>query len=180
MRHDKFSKQNVLLYCLGTIPVVWLALRIAPFMKDGLLGLIQNFDAAMSRPFHIMLCEDSSKTVLVLLLCYGLAIGIYLSTQRNYRRREEHGSARWGSPAQVSKKYADRIPAQNKILTQNVSVGLDGRKHRRNLNTLVCGGSGAGKTRFFAKPNLCQGNSSYVVLDPNGKEVLGYILQAVH
>lgn len=169
MRHDKFSKQNVLLYCLGTIPVVWLALRIAPFMKDGLLGLIQNFDAAMSRPFHIMLCEDSSKTVLVLLLCYGLAIGIYLSTQRNYRRREEHGSARWGSPAQVSKKYADRIPAQNKILTQNVSVGLDGRKHRRNLNTLVCGGSGAGKTRFFAKPNLCQGNSSYVVLDPKGE-----------
>lgn len=169
MRHDKFSKQNVLLYCLGTIPVVWLALRIAPFMKDGLLGLIQNFDAAMSRPFHIMLCEDSSKTVLVLLLCYGLAIGIYLSTQRNYRRREEHGSARWGSPAQVSKKYADRIPAQNKILTQNVSVGLDGRRHRRNLNTLVCGGSGAGKTRFFAKPNLCQANSSYVVLDPKGE-----------
>lgn len=169
MRHDKFSKQNVLLYCLGTIPVVWLALRIAPFMKDGLLGLIQNFDAAMSRPFHIMLCEDSSKTVLVLLLCYGIAIGIYLSTQRNYRRREEHGSARWGSPAQVSKKYADRIPSQNKILTQNVSVGLDGRKHRRNLNTLVCGGSGAGKTRFFAKPNLCQANSSYVVLDPKGE-----------
>lgn len=169
MRHDKFSKQNVLLYCLGTIPVVWLALRIAPFMKDGLLGLIQNFDAAMSRPFHIMLCEDSLKTVLVLLLCYGIAIGIYLSTQRNYRRREEHGSAQWGSPAQVNRKYADKVPAQNKILTQNVSVGLDGRKHRRNLNTLVCGGSGAGKTRFFAKPNLCQANSSYVVLDPKGE-----------
>lgn len=169
MRHDKFSRQNVLLYCLGTIPVVWLALRIAPFMKDGLSGLIQNFGAAMSHPFHIMLCEDSLKTVLILLLCYGLAIGIYLSTQRNYRRREEHGSAQWGSPTQVNKKYADRIPMQNKILTQNVSVGLDGRKHRRNLNTLVCGGSGAGKTRFFAKPNLCQTNSSYVVLDPKGE-----------
>ena len=148
---------------------MWLALRIAPFMKDGLSGLIQNFGAAMSHPFHIMLCEDSLKTVLVLLLCYGLAIGIYLSTQRNYRRREEHGSAQWGSPTQVNKKYADRIPMQNKILTQNVSVGLDGRKHRRNLNTLVCGGSGAGKTRFFAKPNLCQTNSSYVVLDPKGE-----------
>ena len=169
MRHDKFSKQNILLYCLGTIPVVWLALRIAPFMEDGLPGLIRNFGAAMSHPFHIMLCEDSLKTVLVLLLCYGLAIGIYLSTQRNYRRREEHGSAQWGSPTQVNKKYADRIPMQNKILTQNVSVGLDGRKHRRNLNTLVCGGSGAGKTRFFAKPNLCQANSSYVVLDPKGE-----------
>lgn len=169
MRHDKFSKQNILLYCLGTIPVVWLALWIAPFMEDGLPGLIRNFGAAMSRPFHITLCEDSLKTVLVLLLCYGIAIGIYLSTQRNYRRREEHGSAQWGSPVQVNRKYADKVPTRNKILTQNVSVGLDGRKHRRNLNTLVCGGSGAGKTRFFAKPNLCQANSSYVVLDPKGE-----------
>ena len=169
MRHGKFSKQNILLYCLGTIPVVWLALRIAPFMEDGLPGLIRNFGAAMSRPFHITLCEDSLKTVLILLLCYGLAIGMYLSTQRNYRRREEHGSAQWGSPVQVNRKYADKVSTRNKILTQNVSVGLDGRKHRRNLNTLVCGGSGAGKTRFFAKPNLCQANSSYVVLDPKGE-----------
>lgn len=169
MRHDKFSQQNILLYCLGTIPVIWLALLIAPFMEDGLPGLIRNFGAAMSRPFHITLCEDSLKTVLVLLLCYGIAIGIYLSTQRNYRRREEHGSAQWGSPVQVNRKYADKVPTRNKILTQNVSVGLDGRKHRRNLNTLVCGGSGAGKTRFFAKPNLCQANSSYVVLDPKGE-----------
>ena len=169
MRHDKFSKQNILLYCLGTIPVIWLALLIAPFMEDGLPGLIRNFRAAMSRPFHITLCEDSLKTILVLLLCYGLAIGIYLSTQRNYRRREEHGSAQWGSPVQVNRKYADKVPTRNKILTQNVSVGLDGRKHRRNLNTLVCGGSGAGKTRFFAKPNLCQANSSYVVFDPKGE-----------
>ena len=138
-------------------------------MEDGLPGLIRNFGAAMSRPFHITLCEGSLKTVLVLLLCYGLAIGIYLSTQRNYRRREEHGSAQWGSPVQVNRKYADKVPTRNKILTQNVSVGLDGRKHRRNLNTLVCGGSGAGKTRFFAKPNLCQANSSYVVLDPKGE-----------
>ena len=169
MRHDKFSQQNILLYCLGTIPVVWLALRIAPFMEDGLPGLIRNFGAAMSRPFHITLCGNSLKTILVLLLCYGLAIGIYLSTQRNYRRREEHGSAQWGSPVQVNRKYADKVPTRNKILTQNVSVGLDGRKHRRNLNALVCGGSGAGKTRFFAKPNLCQANSSYVVLDPKGE-----------
>lgn len=169
MRHDKFSRQNVLLYCLGTIPVIWLALLIAPFMEEGLPGLIQNFGAAMSRPFYITLCGNSLKTILVLLLCYGLAIGIYLSTQRNYRRREEHGSAQWGSPVQVNRKYADKVPTRNKILTQNVSVGLDGRKHRRNLNTLVCGGSGAGKTRFFAKPNLCQANSSYVVLDPKGE-----------
>lgn len=169
MRQDKFSRQNILLYCLGTIPVTWLALLIAPYMEGGLAGLIRNFGPAMENPFHVVLCADSGRVVAVLLLCYALAIGVYLSTQRNYRRREEHGSAKWGWAAQVNRKYADAHSTENKILTQNVAIGLDGRKHRRNLNTLVCGGSGAGKTRFFAKPNLCQANSSYVVLDPKGE-----------
>ena len=180
MRQDKFSRQNILLYCLGTIPVTWLALLIAPYMEDGLAGLIWNFGPAMENPFHVVLCADSGRVVAVLLLCYALAIGVYLSTQRNYRRREEHGSAKWGSTAQVNRKYADAHSTENKILTQNVAIGLDGRKHRRNLNTLVCGGSGAGKTRFFAKPNLCQANSSYVVLDPKGELLVstGKLLEA--
>ena len=180
MRQDKFSRQNILLYCLGTIPVTWLALLIAPYMEDGLAGLIWNFGPAMENPFHVVLCADSGRVVPVLLLCYALAIGVYLSTQRNYRRREEHGSAKWGWAAQVNRKYADAHSTENKILTQNVAIGLDGRKHRRNLNTLVCGGSGAGKTRFFAKPNLCQANSSYVVLDPKGELLVstGKLLEA--
>ena len=180
MRQDKFSRQNILLYCLGTIPVTWLALLIAPYMEDGLAGLIWNFGPAMENPFHVVLCADSGRVVAVLLLCYALAIGVYLSTQRNYRRREEHGSAKWGWAAQVNRKYADAHSTENKILTQNVAIGLDGRKHRRNLNTLVCGGSGAGKTRFFAKPNLCQANSSYVVLDPKGELLVstGKLLEA--
>ena len=180
MRQDKFSRQNILLYCLGTIPVTWLALLIAPYMEGGLARLIRNFGPAMENPFHVVLCADSGRVVAVLLLCYALAIGVYLSTQRNYRRREEHGSAKWGWAAQVNRKYADAHSTENKILTQNVAIGLDGRKHRRNLNTLVCGGSGAGKTRFFAKPNLCQANSSYVVLDPKGELLVstGKLLEA--
>ena len=180
MRQDKFSRQNILLYCLGTIPVTWLALLIAPYMEDGLAGLIWNFGPAMENPFHVVLCADSGRVAAVLLLCYALAIGVYLSTQRNYRRREEHGSAKWGWAAQVNRKYADAHSTENKILTQNVAIGLDGRKHRRNLNTLVCGGSGAGKTRFFAKPNLCQANTSYVVLDPKGELLVstGKLLEA--
>ena len=180
MRQDKFSRQNILLYCLGTIPVTWLALLIAPYMEDGLAGLIWNFGPAMENPFHVVLCADSGRVAAVLLLCYALAIGVYLSTQRNYRRREEHGSAKWGWAAQVNRKYADAHSTENKILTQNVAIGLDGRKRRRNLNTLVCGGSGAGKTRFFAKPNLCQANSSYVVLDPKGELLVstGKLLEA--
>ena len=180
MRKDKFSKQNVILYFLGIIPVVWLGLLIAPCLEDGLIGLVQQFGTIMQNPFKIELCEDSVKAVLVLLLAYGIAIGVYLSSEHNYRRREEHGSAKWGTAGSVNKKYANKDKTENKILTQNVAIGLDGRKHRRNLNVLVCGGSGAGKTRFFAKPNIMNANTSFVVLDPNGKEVLGYILQAVH
>ena len=97
-----------------------------------------------------------------------MAIGIYFSTRRNYRRRVEHGSAKWGNADALNKKYRDKDPSENKLLTQNVRIGLDGKKHRRNLNILVCGGSGAGKTRFFCKPNAMQCNTSFVVLDPKG------------
>ena len=169
MKNDKLSKQNIVLYFFGIIPVVWLGLLIAPCMDNGLVSLIQKFGIVMQNPFHIQLCEDSLKTVLILLLIYGIAIGVYLSTDRNYRRREEHGSAKWGSAGSVNKKYADKKKDENKLLTQNVAIGLDGRKHRRNLNVLVCGGSGAGKTRFYAKPNIMNANTSFVVLDPKGE-----------
>ena len=106
------------------------------------------------------------------MLAYGMGIGVFLSTRRNYRRREEHGSAKWGSASAVNKKYAQQPKSENKLLTQNVAIGLNAKKHRRNLNTLVIGGSGAGKTRFFCKPNLMQCcRNSYFVLDPKGEIV---------
>ena len=169
MRRDKLSKQNVILYICGVIPVIWLGLLIAPVMGDGLMGLIKNFGTIMEHPFRIFFCEDSVMTVLILLLAYGLFICIYISSDRNYRRREEHGSAKWGIPSRVNKKYANPKAEENKILTQNVAIGLDGRVHRRNLNILACGGSGSGKTRFFAKPNVMNANTSLVVLDPKGE-----------
>lgn len=172
---------NPFVLCLfGIFPVIWLGLLIAPAAGGGLPEILARFPAAINDPFHIELCEDSLKTVLVLLCVYGLSVGVFLSSRRNYRRGEEHGSAKWGNARAVNRKYRAAQPEDNKLFTQNVRVGLDGRKHRRNLNTVVVGGSGAGKTRFYAKPNLCQANTSFVVLDPNGKEVLGYILQAVH
>ena len=169
MRQDKLSRTNIILYLCGIIPVVWLALLIAPYLSEGLPGLIANFGSVMNNPFNIQLCEDSARAVLILLLAYGVGLGIYISNDRNYRRREEHGSARWGIAHVVNRKYADKNWAHNKILTQNVSIGMDGRKHRRNLNVLCCGGSGAGKTRFYAKPNLMNADCSYVVLDPKGE-----------
>ena len=169
MRQDKLSRTNIILYLCGIIPVVWLALLIAPYLSEGLPGLVANFGSAMNNPFNIQLCEDSARAVLILLMAYGVGLGIYISNDRNYRRREEHGSARWGIAHVVNRKYADKNWTHNKILTQNVSIGMDGRKHRRNLNVLVCGGSGAGKTRFYAKPNLMNADCSYVVLDPKGE-----------
>jgi type IV secretion system protein VirD4 len=154
---------------VGLIPVVWLALLIAPAFGGGLPELMENLAEIFKSPFHIIWCEDSLKTVLILVFAYAMGIGIYLATARNYRRREEHGSARWGSARAVNKKYSSKDSAGNKILTQNTAIGLNGRKHRRNLNVLVCGGSGAGKTRFYAKPNVMQANTSYVVLDPKGE-----------
>jgi len=159
----------------GLVPVIWLGLTAAPAMPggQGLAGqlpeLIPRLTAALNDPLHIEWCEASLKTVLFFIAAYVMAIGVYLSTRRNTRPREEHGSAKWGEAAAVNRKYADRHFSQNKILTQNVRIGLDGRKHRRNLNVMVVGGSGSGKTRFFAKPNAMQSNTSMVILDPKGE-----------
>ena len=170
MKQD--DKQSaIILSVIGIIPVVWLALLIAPSVGGGLPEILPKLMTVFNNPFHIEFCEDSLKTVLVLLLAYGMAIGIYFSTRRNYRRREEHGSAKWGDAKAVNKKYYQAPKSENKLMTQNVSIGINAKKHRRNLNTLVCGGSGAGKTRFYCKPNLMQANTSFVILDPKGEIV---------
>ena len=168
MRNDNDQKTSLILAACGILPVVWAALLTAPYVGGGLVAIIENLSTAINRPFEITVCEDSLKTVLLFLLAYGMGIGIYYSTRRNYRKREEHGSAKWGNAGLINKKYRDKDPFANKLLTQNVRIGLDGKKHRRNLNILCCGGSGAGKTRFFCKPNAMQCNTSMVVLDPKG------------
>lgn len=158
---------------LGIVPCVWIALLLAPYGDEGVFGVMMHIDEVFADPFHIQIVDGSAKSVLLFLLVYGMGIGVYLSTRRNYRRGEEHGSAKWGDAGAVNKRYAARPYAENKLLTQHVRLGLDGKKHRRNLNTLVIGGSGSGKTRFFVKPNLMQlpENMSYVVLDPKGEIV---------
>ena len=171
MRNDSDKKASLILALCGIVPVVWFALLTAPYVSGGLVEIVRNLTQAMNNSFSVTVCEDSLKTVLIFLLAYGMGIGIYLSTRRNYRRREEHGSAKWGDAGAVNKKYRDKDLSANKLLTQNVRIGLDGKKHRRNLNILVCGGSGAGKTRFFCKPNAMQCNTSMVILDPKGEIV---------
>lgn len=163
MERDK-SKYIIIL--IGIIPVIWLGLLIAPYKNGGLISLLSNYNEIFNNPFNIIICEDSLKNVLFFVFIYFISIILYISTRKNYRRGEEYGSAKWGDAKTINKKYEQE---NNKILTQNVKLGLDGRKHRRNLNVLICGGSGAGKTRFYAKPNVMQCNCSYVILDPKGE-----------
>lgn len=169
MKRDNDLESLLIATLIGIVPVIWLALLFAPYVNGGLPNIIENLGVILEDPYHIEFCKGSVKTVLILLMCYLLAIGIYFSSQRNYRRREEHGSAKWGNKKMIDKKYKQSPKSNNKLMTQNVCIGLNAKKHRRNLNTLVCGGSGAGKTRFFCKPNLMQCNTSFVILDPKGE-----------
>ena len=162
-------RSEVILYAFGLIPVVWAALLSAPYVSGGLLEILNNFAVAVNNPFHIKLCGDSAKTVLFFIAVYIMGIGIYFSTRRNTRPREEHGSAKWGEASEINRKYADKRFTGNKLLTQNVRIGFDMMRHLRNLNVLVCGGSGAGKTRFYCKPNVMNCNTSMIILDPKGE-----------
>ena len=168
------NKTNTVLYIIGIIPVIWLALLIAPYIDGGLIEIVKEFSNAIYNPLRITFCEESIKVVLFSLLIYFMGISIYESTKKNYRRKEEHGSAKWGNAKTLDKKYKQNPISDNKILTQNVKIGLDGKKHRRNLNVLICGGSGAGKTRFYAKPNIMQCNCSFVCLDPKRRTFKRY------
>ncbi len=178
MEEDK-KRQIIILSIIGIIPIIWIALLIAPYSNDGISSIIKNNNQIFNNPFNIKICENSLNTVLFLLVIYIGGIVLYFSTRKNYRRNEEYGSAKWGSAKNICKKYQEKNSNNNKILTRNVEIGLNGKKHRRNLNVLVCGGSGAGKTRFYAKPNIMQCNCSFVTLDPKG-EILrdtGYLLE---
>lgn len=159
----------VLLTAIGLIPVTWLGMLAAPYIDDGLIGIIEGLSESIQKPFNITLCENSLRAVLILFAVYFMGIALYWSMRKNYRRGEEHGSARWGNPLEISRRYQQKFPEANKLLTKNVRLGLDGRIHRRNLNILVIGGSGAGKTRFYCKPNVMQANTSFVILDPKGE-----------
>ena len=165
----KDKKNKWTLSAIGLIIVIYLSLLFAPIMNNGLANFIKKFPEIIASPFKLNINDDSLRVCLIFQTLYLLFILVYITIPKNYRRREEHGSAQWGNTYQINKKYCQKPIEDNKILTRNVYLGLDARKHRRNLNTLVCGGSGAGKTRFYCKPNIMQCNTSFVVLDPKGE-----------
>ena len=157
---------------LAGLPVIWwVAILLADAIQPGrnLFELMEVLTEKLNHPFQFHYTEYTIKSVLVCTLLYAAGIGIFYSSQKNYRRGEEHGSARWGDTRQICKKYSQKPYSQNILLTQNFRISLDTHKHRRCLNILVVGGSGAGKSRGFALPNIMQCCCSMVITDPKAE-----------
>ncbi|MCI5510960.1 VirD4-like conjugal transfer protein, CD1115 family [Lachnospiraceae bacterium SGI.066] len=157
---------------LAGLPVIWwAAILIGDAIQPGrnLFELMEVLTEKLNHPFQLHYTEYTIKSVLVCTLLYAAGIGIFYSSQKNYRRGEEHGSARWGDARQICKKYSQKPYSQNILLTQNFRISLDTHKHRRCLNILVVGGSGAGKSRGFALPNIMQCCCSMVITDPKAE-----------
>ena len=169
------KSNDTLFYLIGIIPVVWLALLLAQSLGGGLPELLRNLTAALEQPTNIIWTDKSLPAILICLAAYGMAVLLYRTNQGRTRDGEEHGSAAWVTPASVNAQFAqkDSIP-----LTQHVRLGLDTHKHRRSLNVLVIGGSGAAKTRSFVLPNILTANTNYVITDPKSEVLLatgGYL-----
>ena len=169
------KSNDTLFYLIGAVPVVWLALLLAQSLGGGLPELLRNLTVALEQPTNIVWTDKSLPTILICLAAYGMAVLLYRTNQGRTRDGEEHGSAVWATPASVNAQFAqkDSIP-----LTQHVRLGLDTHKHRRSLNVLVIGGSGAAKTRSFVLPNILTANTNYVITDPKSEVLLatgGYL-----
>ncbi len=172
MKRQEEIKTQIILFIFAIPVVIWFALIVAGCYKQGikLFELIDGIVESLRLPTNINFNEYSVKAVLIFLFLYIMCIGVYFTSRENRRPGEEHGSAKWGNVSKIAKRYIDKKNIENNIiLTRSMRLGLNARKHRRNLNVLVVGGSGAGKTRFYAKPNLMQCNSSFIVADPKGE-----------
>ncbi len=174
------KKIHPIVWAILCLPVVYFAMVTASVYIPGenIFALLERISTIVRRPDLLRWTAYTSRFLLVFLLLYGGGVLLYYADHENRRPGEEYGSAKWGNARELNKQYADR-DGKNVILTKRVSIGLDGYKHRRNLNILVVGGSGSGKTRFFCKPGIMSVNCSYLIVDPKGEMLrsTGYLLK---
>lgn len=172
MRNQKKSFRSAApVWAAFVVPIIWLAVLMAGCYEPGMtiFTLMDAFSAATKNPFSLHWTTYAPKFIGIFLLLYGGAILLYYTGQKNTRPGEEHGSASWGSVRELDKKYRDKDAGKNVILTQHLQMSMNGKLHRRNLLQIIVGGSGSGKTRFLAKPNLMLANASFIVTDPKGE-----------
>ena len=174
------KKMHPIVWAILCLPVVYFAMVTASVYIPGenIFVLLERISTMVRRPDLLRWTAYTPRFLLVFLLLYGGGVLLYYADHENRRPGEEYGSAKWGNARELNKRYADR-DGKNVILTKRVSIGLDGYKHRRNLNILVVGGSGSGKTRFFCKPGIMSVNCSYLIVDPKGEMLrsTGYLLK---
>lgn len=174
------KKIHPIVWAILCLPVVYFAMVTASVYIPGenVFALLERFSTMVRRPDLLRWTAYTPRFLLVFLLLYGGGVLLYYADHENRRPGEEYGSAKWGNARELNKRYADQN-GKNVILTKRVSIGLDGYKHRRNLNILVVGGSGSGKTRFFCKPGIMSVNCSYLIVDPKGEMLrnTGYLLK---
>ena len=172
MIHKKKSFRSAApVWAAFTLPIVWFAVLMAGCYTPGMtiFDLAAQFSEVTQTPFSLHWTPYTMKFIGIFLLLYGGAILFYYTGQKNTRPGEEHGSASWGSVRELDKKYRDKDAGKNVILTQHLQMSMNGKLHRRNLLQIIVGGSGSGKTRFLAKPNLMLANASFIVTDPKGE-----------
>lgn len=172
MTHKKKSFRSAApVWAAFVIPIVWLAVLMAGCYTPGMtiFDLAAQFSEVTQTPFSLHWTPYTMKFIGILLLLYGGAILFYYTGQKNTRPGEEHGSASWSSIRELDKKYRDKDAGKNVILTQHLQMSMNGKLHRRNLLQIIVGGSGSGKTRFLAKPNLMLANASFICTDPKGE-----------
>lgn len=174
------KKIHPIVWAILCLPVVYFAMVAASVYIPGenIFALLERISTMVRRPDLLRWTAYTPRFLLVFLLLYGGGVLLYYADHENRRPGEEYGSAKWGNARELNKRYADQN-GKNVILTKRVSIGLDGYKHRRNLNILVVGGSGSGKTRFFCKPGIMSVNCSYLIVDPKGEMLrsTGYLLK---
>ena len=142
-------------WLLLAVPVLWVGAALASGYQEDMtiFDLMGCFSIILERPFDIRWTPYTLKIMVVALVLYAFAVTLYFSSRQNKRPGEEHGSAHWGNVHTLNLKYRDKDPHNNVILTQNLRMSLNGRKHLRNLLQIVVGGSGSGKTRYVVKPS---------------------------
>lgn len=174
------KKMHPIVWAILCLPVVYFAMVTASVYIPGenIFALLERISTMVRRPDLLRWTAYTPRFLLVFLLLYGGGVLLYYADHENRRPGEEYGSAKWGNARELNKRYAER-DGKNVILTKHVSIGLDGYRHRRNLNILVVGGSGSGKTRFFCKPGIMSVNCSYLIVDPKGEMLrsTGYLLK---
>lgn len=160
------KKRQMALSLLMAYPfILYILALIAPY-ANSFEELIYGMDHLSYRPVY---CGNTIKVCFFGSVIYAM-VGVYIVTSmKNYRNDEEHGSAKFGSVRALKKLYACKVKIENLRLTENIMLGFDVFRHQLNLNSLIIGGSGTWKSRGFILPNLLLGGCSFVVTDPKGE-----------